>query len=177
MNNKVDRTEVILLDSPSVIIDEGKELYNRKIVFDISVILDNNYIIATQLDNKLTVEVSKEVLQPIEVSNTNTLLVNTINLEEIDIEGQIVLTQDIENFYTKQEADERFVNVSGDVMTGPLILYDDPQYDYEAATKHYVDNSLVITRDMLVNNQNKLLAVNNDGTGISFIGIIDCGTY
>ncbi|MEO0229856.1 MAG: hypothetical protein ABIM22_07690 [candidate division WOR-3 bacterium] len=83
------------------------------------------------------------------------------------IEGIVVTSTDVSSFVKK----------SGDVMTGPLILYDDPQYDYEAATKHYVDNSLVITRDMLVNNQNKLLAVNNDGTGISFIGIIDCGTY
>lgn len=83
------------------------------------------------------------------------------------IEGIVVTSTDVSTFVKK----------SGDVMTGPLILYGDPQYDYEAATKHYVDNSLVITKDMLVNNQNRILAVNNDGTGISFINVIDCGTY
>lgn len=83
------------------------------------------------------------------------------------IEGIVVTSADASSFVKK----------SGDVMTGPLILYGDPQYDYEAATKHYVDSNLVITKEMLIGNQNKILAVNSDGTGISFIGIIDCGTY
>ncbi len=36
-------------------------------------------------------------------------------------------------------ADPRYVNVSGDTMTGPLVLPADPSNPLEAATKRYVD--------------------------------------
>jgi hypothetical protein len=41
--------------------------------------------------------------------------------------------------WSQSEADDRFVNVSGDGMTGPLILPGDPTLALHAASKDYVD--------------------------------------
>ena len=43
------------------------------------------------------------------------------------------------NYYTKLEADNAFVNVAGDTMTGPLVLNADPTAPLQAATKQYAD--------------------------------------
>lgn len=44
--------------------------------------------------------------------------------------------------YTKDEADNRFINAAGDTMEGPLLLNDDPVEQLEAATRRYVDNAV-----------------------------------
>jgi hypothetical protein len=44
------------------------------------------------------------------------------------------------NGYSMTDADARFVNVTGDTMTGPLTLPGDPTNDLHAATKKYVDD-------------------------------------
>ena len=41
--------------------------------------------------------------------------------------------------YTEIENDALYVNITGDTMTGPLVLSRDPLSDSEAATKRYVD--------------------------------------
>ena len=41
--------------------------------------------------------------------------------------------------WTRDEADGRFVDVIGDTMTGPLVLWGDPTITMHAATKFYVD--------------------------------------
>ena len=38
--------------------------------------------------------------------------------------------------------DDRFVNITGDTMTGPLILSGDPGTGLQAATKDYVDTTV-----------------------------------
>lgn len=42
--------------------------------------------------------------------------------------------------FTEKENDVRYVNLTGDTMTGNLLLKGDPVRDSEAATKAYVDN-------------------------------------
>jgi hypothetical protein len=41
-------------------------------------------------------------------------------------------------------AGAKFVDVTGDTMTGPLILHADPAVDLQAATKQYVDNVVTV---------------------------------
>ena len=50
---------------------------------------------------------------------------------------------------TQDQADQRYVNLTGDTMTGPLLLARDPLDDPEAATKAYVDDAIA-TSDLFV---------------------------
>jgi hypothetical protein len=45
-------------------------------------------------------------------------------------------------YYTETEADSRFVNVTGDTLTGALVLAADPVTNLQAATKQYVDSQV-----------------------------------
>jgi hypothetical protein len=45
-------------------------------------------------------------------------------------------------YYTESEADSRFVNVTGDTMSGFLTLHADPTSASHAATKNYIDSSI-----------------------------------
>ena len=42
-----------------------------------------------------------------------------------------------------------FVNVSGDTMTGPLVLSGDPTASAQAANKHYIDNAISLASNYL----------------------------
>jgi hypothetical protein len=42
----------------------------------------------------------------------------------------------------QESGDARYVNLSGDIMTGALVLSGDPQAPMESATKQYVDNQI-----------------------------------
>ena len=56
---------------------------------------------------------------------------------------------------TQTEADARYINVTGDSMTAPLILSADPTQPFEAATKQYVDTHLTAAEaDVLYVNVN-----------------------
>jgi hypothetical protein len=46
------------------------------------------------------------------------------------------------NYWTRTQADDRYVNISGDQMTGYLFLVSDPTNELHAATKRYVDNNV-----------------------------------
>lgn len=46
----------------------------------------------------------------------------------------------LSNYFTKTEADARFVESTGDTMTGFLTLHANPSNNLHAATKQYVDN-------------------------------------
>lgn len=61
------------------------------------------------------------------------------------------LTVDLDaRYYTETEADTRFVNVTGDTMTGALTLPGDPTALNHAANKNYVDNQLGALSDKYV---------------------------
>lgn len=56
------------------------------------------------------------------------------------VTGATVATVDLDGrYYTETEADNRFVNVDGDTMTGFLTLHSNPTNSLHAATKQYVD--------------------------------------
>jgi hypothetical protein len=63
---------------------------------------------------------------------------NTIQIASTAFVGAAVAAQ-AANEYDKATADARFVNVSGDTMTGTLTLAGDPSTALQAATKAYVD--------------------------------------
>lgn len=48
--------------------------------------------------------------------------------------------------FTEVENDNRYVNITGDVMTGPLLMARDPLRDSEVATKRYVDTFFDTTK-------------------------------
>ena len=48
---------------------------------------------------------------------------------------------DIDSKQKTSDLDDRYVNVTGDTMTGALTLSGDPTANLQAATKQYVDNS------------------------------------
>lgn len=50
---------------------------------------------------------------------------------------------------SQSTADARYVNVTGDAMTGLLSLSADPQTGSQAATKHYVDNAINLAGNYL----------------------------
>lgn len=60
-------------------------------------------------------------------------------------------------------ADGRYVNINGDTMTGPLILVTDPTGALEAATKQYVDNSIMASSEGLTEAEADALYVNVGG--------------
>ena len=56
------------------------------------------------------------------------------------VTGATVATFDLDGrYYTETEADNRFVNVAGDTLTGFLTLHADPTNALHAVTKQYVD--------------------------------------
>ena len=57
----------------------------------------------------------------------------------IKVTGNVENTSSLANYFNKTESDSRFVNVTGDTMTGALILNADPSSALGAATKQYVD--------------------------------------
>lgn len=59
--------------------------------------------------------------------------------------------------------DGRYVNLIGDTMGGPLILVADPIGVLEAATKQYVDNSIIASSEGITQPEADLLYVNVDG--------------
>ena len=63
---------------------------------------------------------------------------------EPPIAGQPVYTWDNEKWVSSTEGSSEilYVNVSGDTMTGPLVLAGAPTVDLQAATKKYVDDAL-----------------------------------
>lgn len=67
---------------------------------------------------------------------------DTINNGDIIIwnDGSGVWQQIVGGPLTKTEADSYYVTLTGDTMTGPLILSADPGVNLGAATKQYVDN-------------------------------------
>ena len=46
------------------------------------------------------------------------------------------------NYWTRAQSDDRYVNIYGDQMTGYLGLVSDPTNELHAATKRYVDNNV-----------------------------------
>lgn len=44
--------------------------------------------------------------------------------------------------YTKEDADARFINATGDTMSGPLLLFGNPTVALHAAPKQYVDSTI-----------------------------------
>jgi hypothetical protein len=58
--------------------------------------------------------------------------------------GQVAngYTWDGEKWVSQYDADVRYLNATGDVLTGPLVLAADPTGNMEAATKQYVDNAI-----------------------------------
>ena len=74
------------------------------------------------------------------VTNTNGNVIQSIALDTF---GHItsIASEDLDNrYYTETEADNRFVNVNGDTLTGFLTLHADPTQGLHAASKEYVDN-------------------------------------
>lgn len=74
------------------------------------------------------------------VTNTNGTVIQSIDL---DTYGHITSINSLnldDRYYTETEADNRFVNLSGDTMTGFLTLHADPTQALHATTKEYVDN-------------------------------------
>lgn len=74
------------------------------------------------------------------VDNSNGVVIQDVTL---DTYGHITAlgTVDLDGrYYTETEADTRFVNVTGDTMTGFLTLHAEPSSNLHAATKGYVDN-------------------------------------
>ena len=51
----------------------------------------------------------------------------------------------IGDYYTRGEAEARYVNISGDTMTGFLTLHANPTNNLHAATKQYVDSKTDLT--------------------------------
>ena len=70
--------------------------------------------------------------------------------------------------YAAKDPAARYVNVSGDTMTGPLILDGDPTSNLEAATKKYVDDSIP-TVPTVNNNKITLAAGTNMSGGGDFL--------
>ena len=64
--------------------------------------------------------------------------------------------------FTEKENQVRYVNLSGDTMTGPLILSRDPIQDSEAATKRYVDKFSDSDK------QDKIIFIDNDSDLIAY---------
>ena len=86
-------------------------------------------------------------------------------------------TMDLDNrYYTETEADNRFLNVAGDTMTGYLTLNADPTNSLHAATKQYVDSvaeglsvqeaCLVATTDTLAVLSGGTITYNNGTSGV-----------
>jgi hypothetical protein len=74
------------------------------------------------------------------VDNSNGTVIQDITLDTFGhITGIASLNLD-DRYYTETEADSRFVNTTGDTMTGFLTLHADPTNALHATTKQYVDN-------------------------------------
>jgi hypothetical protein len=74
------------------------------------------------------------------VNNSNGTVIQDITLDTFGhITGIASLNLD-NRYYTETEADSRFVNTTGDTMTGFLTLHADPTNALHATTKQYVDN-------------------------------------
>lgn len=62
--------------------------------------------------------------------------------------------------------DDRYVNISGDTMTGDLILNADPTDPLGAATKQYVDSKTVIRPGYGIADEGQGLQIGNDWSAI-----------
>lgn len=105
------------------------------------------------------------------VDNSDGNVIQDITLDSF---GHItsIGSYDLDNrYYTETEADNRFVNIDGDTLTGYLTLHANPENAYHAATKAYVDNA--ITGLDWKNSVNLLAASNIALTGTSGILTID----
>lgn len=73
------------------------------------------------------------------VDNSNGTVIQDITLDDFGHITSIGSVSLDDRYYTETEADTRFVNVSGDTMSGFLTLHSNPTSSLHAATKQYVD--------------------------------------
>lgn len=103
-------------------------------------------------------------------ANTDAAVIQNIDLDQF---GHVTATAtvDLDNrYYTKTQADDRYVNVTGDTMTGFLTLHAEPSSLMHAATKAYVDFSvqgfLQIGEEVAAATDQHLDASYSNGTGV-----------
>jgi hypothetical protein len=75
-------------------------------------------------------------------SNGTTLVLASPAAAGDSIEAVAFLPRGLSDGYLKAEADSKFVDVTGDTMTGPLVLPGNPSSNLQAAPKQYVDSAV-----------------------------------
>jgi hypothetical protein len=102
-------------------------------------LLAGNAITITQSGSDITVAHTDTSSQA-SVDNSAGNVIQDITL---DTNGHITSIGSVnldDRYYTESESDARFINATGDSMTGFLTLHADPTSALHAATKEYVDN-------------------------------------
>lgn len=73
------------------------------------------------------------------VSNSNGTVIQGLGFDSFGHTTSVSSTNLDNRYYTKTQADNRYVNLTGDTLTGFLTLHADPTSGLHAATKNYVD--------------------------------------
>lgn len=121
------------------------------------------------------------------VDNSNGTVIQDITLDTF---GHITAINSLnldDRYYTETESDSRFVNTSGDTMTGFLTLHADPTDSLHAVTKQYVDSiaqglhvhtpSLAATPSTLASITGGTITYNNGTNGVGATLTVSGGTF
>lgn len=98
---------------------------------------------------------------PITLPPATTIKIGGVKIGEgvkVEADGTISVTPGL----TQEQADERYLQLSGGTLTGALTLNGEPTEDLQAVPKQYVDNA-----EANLSNAKGTLSIANGGTGVA----------